>query len=209
MTFETAATSSSPPAPPPRVSAMDASPKGRSLTAAAQLFRTRGFAKTTVRELAAEVGIQSGSLFHHFKSKDAILESVMVEVIEFNTSRLIAARDAETDPVARLRALILTELNSISGDTKEAMGLLVAEWDALDGEAQSRVLVLRDRYEKLFLDAIEQARDRLVDIDPFILRRLIYGIQSGTRTWFNPDGPLSTSDLVDLVMKLARAQESS
>ena len=108
-----------------RVTRMDGSPRGRILRAAAHLFVTRGFARTTVRELAAEVGILSGSLFHHFKSKAAILEAVMEEVIELNLDRMQRALAAARSPRARLRALIRCELTSISGETSEAMHLLM------------------------------------------------------------------------------------
>lgn len=48
------------------------SARGKLLQTAAHLFRNKGFERTTVRDLASAVGIQSGSIFHHFKSKDEI-----------------------------------------------------------------------------------------------------------------------------------------
>ena len=59
------------------IACFDHSPKGRLLLGAAYLFHKQGYAKTTVRELANFIGIQSGSLFHHFTSKDDILANVM------------------------------------------------------------------------------------------------------------------------------------
>jgi hypothetical protein len=41
------------------------------LTAAARLFREKGFDATSTRDIAAAVGMHSGSPFYHFKSKDA------------------------------------------------------------------------------------------------------------------------------------------
>lgn len=57
------------------------SARGRLLNEAARLFRDKGYERTTVRDLAAAVGIQSGSLFHHFRTKEEILKAVMVETI--------------------------------------------------------------------------------------------------------------------------------
>ena len=62
---------------------MDDSPKGRILRAAAGLFHTRGYEQTKVRDLAAAVGIQSGSLFHHFRDKEQILEQVEKDEVKF------------------------------------------------------------------------------------------------------------------------------
>src|SRR5512133_4307502 len=49
------------------------------LTAAARLFREKGFDATSTRDIAAAVGMHSGSPFYHFKSKDAMLLAVMEE----------------------------------------------------------------------------------------------------------------------------------
>ncbi|BBI75144.2 hypothetical protein HAALTHF_44480n [Vreelandella aquamarina] len=59
---------------------MNASPRRKELTRlAAQLFVQEGFDRTTVRMLAQEMGIKSGSLFHHFKDKQEILAAVIEE----------------------------------------------------------------------------------------------------------------------------------
>ncbi|MGB2249103.1 MAG: TetR/AcrR family transcriptional regulator, partial [Alcanivorax sediminis] len=99
------------------INGIDDSPRGRLLSAAAHLFRDKGFDRTTVRDIAASVGIQSGSIFHHFKSKEDILYAVMEEVIHFNTARLQKAVAGEVTAEGRLRALIREELQSIVGDT--------------------------------------------------------------------------------------------
>ena len=67
--------------------------RGRLLHEAAKLFRDKGYERTTVRDLAAAVGIQSGSLFHHFRTKEEILKAVMVETIRLNTALMQAAVD--------------------------------------------------------------------------------------------------------------------
>ena len=67
------------------------SARGKLLQVAAHLFRNKGYERTTVRDLAGAVGIQSGSIFHHFKSKDEILRAVMEETIRYNTALMRAA----------------------------------------------------------------------------------------------------------------------
>ncbi len=81
------------------------SARGKLLQVAAHLFRNKGYERTTVRDLAGAVGIQSGSIFHHFKSKDDILRAVMEETIRYNTA-LMRAAIAEADTV-RERVLAL------------------------------------------------------------------------------------------------------
>jgi len=97
--------------------------RGRLLTEAARLFREKGYERTTVRDLAAAVGIQSGSLFHHFRTKEEILKAVMVETIRLNTALMQAALEAADTNREKLRGLVRAELESINGQTGEAMAV--------------------------------------------------------------------------------------
>jgi AcrR family transcriptional regulator len=120
------------------------SARGRLLIKAAHLFKKKGYERTTVRDLATEVGIQSGSIFHHFKTKEEILKAVMEEAIRYNTARMERAL-AKTESVReKLLELIKCELTSITGFTGEAMSVLVYEWRSLSEESQAYILSLRD-----------------------------------------------------------------
>ncbi len=183
------------------INGIDDSPRGRLLSAAAHLFRDKGFDRTTVRDIAAAVGIQSGSIFHHFKSKEDILYAVMEEVIHFNTARLEQAVASEPTAEGQLRALIRAELQSIVGDTAEAMTVMVTEWRCLSEDKQRKALALRSIYEQLWLDALNalHAEGAFRD-DPFIMRRLLTGMTGWTPNWFDRDGPLSLDDLADIML---------
>lgn len=177
--------------------------RGRLLREAARLFREKGYERTTVRDLAAAVGIQSGSLFHHFRTKEEILKAVMVETIRLNTALMQAAMDAADTPRAKLRALIRAELESINGQTGEAMAVLVFEWRSLSTEAQAEVLELRDIYETLWLDVLETVKkEGSLAADPFVVRRMLTGALSWTVTWYRPGGEMSLDGLTDQVMAM-------
>lgn len=192
------------PRPLPPVTGMDDTPRGKLLSAAARLFREQGFERTTVRDIAAAVGILSGSLFHHFSSKEEILKAVMIEVIRFNTARIETAVAGAHDPHARLRALIACELQSFVGDTREAMAVLVHCWDSLSKPRQAEVLALRKDYEDLWLTVLREAAVcSLVSVDPPVLRRLLAGMISWSETWFDPRGPMSFEQLVDTMLGMA------
>lgn len=178
--------------------------RGRLLTEAARLFREKGYERTTVRDLAAAVGIQSGSLFHHFRSKEEILKAVMVETIRLNTALMQAAMEAADTPRQKLRALIRAELESINGQTGEAMAVLVFEWRSLSEDSRAEVLELRDIYEALWLNvlgALKEQGDLLAD--PFVVRRMLTGALSWTVTWYKPErGGLTLDGLTDQVMAM-------
>ena len=186
------------------IACFDHSPKGRLLLGAAYLFHKQSYAKTTVRELANFIGIQSGSLFHHFTSKDDILANVMKQTIIYNHDRLLNAIQQSDDPQQQLKNLIKAELISITGDTGSAMAVLVYEWQALSQERQDELLKMRNAYEDIWLDVIHQLRELgKIKHDTFIWRRLIGGAIAWTVTWYRPDGKMSMDELTEIVWEMA------
>ena len=180
------------------------SAKGRLLATAATLFNQKGYERTTVRDLASAVGIQSGSIFHHFKTKEAILKAMMEETIIFNTQLMKEKLEKAANPKAKLLALIVCELESINGVTGDAMAVLVYEWRSLNEQNQADILKLRDEYETLWMDVLTLAKkEGLIDGDVFILRRFLTGALSWSKTWFNNKGKVSIDVLAEEALRLA------
>ena len=172
------------------------SARGRLLTAAAQLFRIKGYDRTTVRDLGAALGIQSGSLFHHYKTKEDILKAVMRETIIINTARLKLAKSDSKSPHDELYALILEELASIQGERSDALTVLVHEWRTLSVDVRSELMVLRNEYENVWLETLAPLHElgQLRD-DPFIIRRMLIGALAWTTNWFRVEGNLTLEEL--------------
>nr|WP_301300146.1 TetR/AcrR family transcriptional regulator [Pseudomonas chlororaphis] len=179
------------------------SARGKLLQTAAHLFRNKGYERTTVRDLAGAVGIQSGSIFHHFKSKDDILRAVMEETIHYNTA-LMRAELAEAGSVReRVLALIRCELQSIMGGSGEAMAVLVYEWRSLSAQGQADVLALRDIYERIWLQVLGEAKEAgFIKGDVFITRRFLTGALSWTTTWFRAEGSMTLEQLAEEALTL-------
>jgi AcrR family transcriptional regulator len=73
--------------------------RGRILAAAMELFRTRGFAATTMRDIAREAGVALGSAYYYFESKEALVMAFYrqtgMELHEQIVQALSEARDLE------------------------------------------------------------------------------------------------------------------
>ncbi len=191
----------------PPIGGMDDSPRGRVLRAAAFLFHKQGYTRTTVRELAQVIGIQSGSLFHHFKSKDDILCAVMEEALIYNLKQMHDAIAKEPNAEARLKGLIQAELKSLHGNTSKAMAVLVYEWNAISIEQQKPLLEIRNEYEALWLGVLEDLKKQgKLKHDAFIWRRLISGSTFGTALWFKSNGSLTLEGLTEITFAMAMSQ---
>lgn len=88
------------------------------LQLAAELFAARGLRATTVRDIADSAGILSGSLYHHFRSKEAMVDEILTSFLDelFDGYRVIV--DAGMDSRSALEALVVSSFNAI--DTRHA-----------------------------------------------------------------------------------------
>lgn len=82
------------------------------IACAATFFADRGVAATTVRQIADEVGILSGSLYHHFESKEAIVQAIIGPYLDDLRERYQAVLAGDADPRARLHRLVTASLET-------------------------------------------------------------------------------------------------
>ena len=191
----------------PSFGCLDDSPRGRVLRAAAHLFRVNGYEGTTVREIASLVGIQSGSLFHHFKSKEEILFTVMKEVIEYTSTKQNDAIAQVSSYREKLKALIISELYAINGVTCDAMTVLVFEWGALSRAHQHDLLELRTAYENTWVDILQHLKQETGYVQSaHVWRKFLVGSIAWTVTWFKKDGSLTLEDLAEQLLLMALGQ---
>ncbi|MBB3189305.1 TetR/AcrR family transcriptional regulator [Halomonas cerina] len=173
------------------------SPRRKELTRqAAQLFVQEGFDRTTVRMLAQEMGIKSGSLFHHFRDKQEILAAVIEEGTQ-NALAIARAALAECDntPEARLQAMARAHLETLLTD-RNAHVVALYEWRRLDPESRDHLSHLRDAYEALWEQVIDAAlAANLIHGDRFLVARFVMGALNWTSRWYDPAGSRSPDDL--------------
>ncbi|PMR67706.1 TetR/AcrR family transcriptional regulator [Halomonas heilongjiangensis] len=186
---------------------MNDSPRRKELTRqAAQLFVQEGFDRTTVRMLAQEMGIKSGSLFHHFRDKQEILAAVIEEGTQ---NALAIARETlqqcDNTPEARLHAMARAHLETLLTD-RNAHVVALYEWRRLDTAARDHLSHLRDAYEALWEEVIDEALAAgLIHGDRFLVSRFVMGALNWTVRWYDPSGARSPDDLArELVAMISR-----
>ncbi|AQU85162.1 MULTISPECIES: TetR/AcrR family transcriptional regulator [unclassified Halomonas] len=178
---------------------MNASPRRKELTRlAAQLFVQEGFDRTTVRMLAQEMGIKSGSLFHHFKDKQEILAAVIEEGTQNALSIAKAALNTcDADPESRLYAMARAHLETLFAD-RNAHVVALFEWRRLDPASRAHLGHLRDAYEALWVTVIDEALAAgIIHGDRFLVSKFILGALNWTVRWYDPTGPRTPDDLAD------------
>ena len=101
------------PCPP---SPNESSRRDELLAIAARLFAEKGFRNTTVRDIADAAGILSGSLYHHFDSKESMVDEILStfqEELFGQYDAILAASPADLDPLAKLERAVLVSFDAI------------------------------------------------------------------------------------------------
>ncbi len=165
---------------------MNDSPRRKELTRqAAQLFVQEGFDRTTVRMLAQEMGIKSGSLFHHFRDKQEILAAVIEEGTENALGIARAALDdCDSNPASRLHAMARAHLETLLTD-RNAHVVALYEWRRLDAPARaiSATCAMPTRHSGRG-DRRCPGR-RLIRGDRFLVSRFVMGALNWTVRWYD------------------------
>lgn len=171
------------------------------LGAAATLFGQKGYAATSTRELAAALGIQSASLYHHIGSKDDLLFRVCANSIARVRASAEQAVASEPDPVAAIRAVIAAHVRTSLAD-QDAHATMLSELRALGDERRAEAVALRDEYEALVREAVAAAQAAGVvrrDVTARHLTLMLMSLLNWPIFWFRPDGELTPADLSDLL----------
>lgn len=177
------------------------------LLSAAKLFRRKGFAATTTRDIAAAAGMQSGSPFYHFKSKDALLYAVMEEGMRSALDRLQAATQmpgyAGLAPAAQLRVLVTVHFDVLLGPGSDFVPVMLYEARSLPPRQHKALGQLIAEYEALWLPVLNALHASGALRAPVRLARLlILGALNWSVQWFDAKKGASLQELSDAAMDL-------
>src|SRR4051812_12368369 len=128
--------------------------------AASELFRERGYAATSVRDIAQALNLQGGSLYAHMASKEDVLWSIVTRAADrFNAEVGPIAADMSALPADRLRGMIHAHVGVVTSIQKDA-AVFLHEWRFLSAPRRLEMAARRDAYEQLFTDAIAEGVSR-------------------------------------------------
>jgi TetR/AcrR family transcriptional regulator, cholesterol catabolism regulator len=167
------------------------------LTSAAELFARKGIGATTVREIADAVGVLSGSLYHHFESKDAIVEEILIGYLEAIQARYADVLDSGRSSAESLHDLVLCSLR-VASEQPYATAIYQNELHYLREQPRfAAVLTGAANVQHTWLRVIEKGvADGAFrgDIDPRVFYRLIRDAVWLSVRWQHPDPPDRLAD---------------
>ena len=173
------------------------------LRVSAKLFREKGFDGTSIRDISNAAGMHSGSPFYHFKTKQDILVAVMEQGLAEGLRRTEEVMALPLPPEQKLAKLIRAQLGTILEEGSDFIPVLLYDWRSLNAANRRRIVALKDRYDTLWQEVIDDLqRAGQMPGDAQLMRLLILGAVNWTGTWYRTGGRLSLDKVADDAARL-------
>ena len=168
------------------------------LREAACLFREKGYMASTLRELAKRSGVQGGSIYHHFSSKQEILYQIMDYTMTNLLFNLKESIKREKDPVEKLKKAIRFHIEYHVKNPDET-NVTDSEIRSLMKGKYDRIVRKRRNYEKIFRQILEEGIKSGVMVvnDIKLVTIAILQMCTGISYWFKENGYLTMEEIAD------------
>lgn len=156
------------------------------LDAAAALFAQRGYAATSMRDIALAVKMLPGSVYYHFASKEELLVAVYEAGVDELATAVRAAVTPADAPWQQLEAACRAHLETVLRHSDYAQ-VLIRVYPEDVPDAADRLRGLRAGYEDIFRTLVA-ALPLPAGSDRRTLRLMLLGALNWARVWFDPEG---------------------
>jgi AcrR family transcriptional regulator len=164
---------------------------------AAELFRKKGFVATSLEDIARELGMYKGSLYHYIDSKEDLLFAVVREPAEQILADLREFADLDLPPAEKIRRMMRSHVSVLESNFTYASVYLeeVAgkhrseEWSAMDREYVNSIVSV--------VDDGKRSGDFASAIDARITTLALIGSLNWLIHWYHPDGQLKGAEIAD------------
>ncbi|MBC7295636.1 MAG: TetR/AcrR family transcriptional regulator [Dietzia sp.] len=176
------------------------------LRAALVVFARHGYHGASIRMIAEEAGLSVPGLYHHYRSKQAILAAVvdtaMAEMLEHTGA---AVEDAGNHPVARFENLVEC-LARFHMARRDQAFVASTEMRSMDPDVRAHHIAQRDSQQAMLEEAIRAGVDSgdFACEHPEDAARAISSLCVSISSWYRPDGPLTRDDVVARHVYFAR-----
>jgi AcrR family transcriptional regulator len=161
------------------------------LEAATHLFRTKGFASTSMQEISDAVGLLKGSLYYYISSKENLLFEILNGLHKDGEELIASIKFGSADPLRELHlyfkgAIIFAALNA------DRLAIFLRDFHYIPAERQREIISEREMYANAVHKLVTEAKAKGLTsphLDVSIASTLIVGAVSSTHEWLRKDAP--------------------
>ena len=167
------------------------------LAASARVFRRRGYAETSMREIAAEADLSPGNLYYYFSGKHELLYFCQDQALARMQSALLVARSSGTSVLEQTRSVIESHVRCMLDEFEGATAHLQVE--ALPERLRRQIIDKREGYEQAIRELITSGIEagEFARCDTSLVTRAILGAANWSAMWFRPEGEHSASGVAE------------
>jgi AcrR family transcriptional regulator len=197
----------------PALTSRGESTRERILQSAAEVLAERGYAGSTLNDIADRANTKAGSLYYYFDSREELIREIMTRGITETIDHVTAAVDA-LEPTAtsreRLASAIMAHVRYLLIENNIARASIRTLGQA-PSEVEGPAIEFHRQYGRYLGKLIEDAtRDGFIDasIDSRVLRLLIVGAANWSTAWYRAEGDASVDEIAELAARLATGRIS-
>ena len=168
------------------------------LVVAAELFARKGFEATSTREIGDAAGILSGSLYHHFKSKEEMLHELLKRFVDKLVPLYEKVVSAEGSAADTLKRLVMAGL-MVSVENSKELTVIMHERKFINRNPEfSYVNDVMQDVERIWFGVLQEgvrSGDFRDDLDLNLVLRIIMDMISSTISWFTPSSRYSVEQV--------------
>jgi AcrR family transcriptional regulator len=159
------------------------------LTAAADLFRARGYRATTLDEIARKVGVSKPTLYGYFRSKEELLAAIFHRTMSMFERDLGHIRTSRDDPATQLRQLIRFHVGAVIAE-RSFLAVFFGEEANLPPTLSRAIRRRKARYDRMVRAIVEAGRRQgsIRTDEPRLLVFALLGMANWVYQWYDPKG---------------------
>ncbi|MEH7246013.1 TetR/AcrR family transcriptional regulator [Neobacillus niacini] len=173
--------------------------KNEILRSASSIISEKGYEKTTMEDIAAQLLMTKGSMYYYFKNKEELLFECHLMILEPSIEKLIDVRNSDLSPLGKMRKVIsdyiIFEIN------EKAMFNVAGKLDqTFSKEFLEKILAKRDEYNHIFDELIQEGIKTEVfqNVDVKMARLIILGALNSVQSWYKPEGKLKPEEIANI-----------
>jgi AcrR family transcriptional regulator len=170
-----------------------------------RLIYSQGYEAMSLRRLAAEVGIQAGSLYNHITTKQDLLFDLIKVHMDELLERLDQALESISDPEDQLQAFIAFHVGYHIARKREVF-ICYSELRSLEPKNYEIIVSLRQQYERKLIGILDDglSSGRFSVADTTVAAYGILAMLTGVCTWFKPAGRLTKEEVTAIYTGMVR-----
>ncbi|MCF8032330.1 MAG: TetR/AcrR family transcriptional regulator [Desulfarculaceae bacterium] len=168
------------------------------MATATELFSSKGYQATSVRDIAAAMDMTVSNIYHYFGSKEGLLRAVLEHYSKVLLDQLRDAVSQDLEPVERFRLLLSTHLR-VAGTRPRENKIFLLDDERLSPEGREDSRAVQREVMSIYINELRNLdrhgllRDQQLRIQAFN----IFGIINWHMRWYRPQGSLTLDETID------------